>query len=292
MTKYCLICIWLFGGYTINAQSILADEDSTFNTFYPNDTILCLEKAILFSKNLENKNNHLFILSEFYAKKKDHENAFRSLQKISPIILSDSAKKIYFYNICLQAYLSKKFAEVEGFALDYYSLSKDSKDKFYFEVTILYGFALNELNRWMDAHDIFIVHPITNDTLNYIKRINNIYDYKKQPHLKSSEKMNKIVNAIPAGPYFYTKNYKEGSINLALQLSGIGAGAYYVFGAHQYLTAAVLVYMISARFYLAAINKGDFLINKYNYKKQFKYNEYLRKEIKKVYKKSDSSGYR
>jgi hypothetical protein len=204
------------------------------------------------------------------------------LRRIDVNSLDDSSKFVVQYEKGLGLYLAEDFYSAEKFILPMFNINI-STDQLHAS-KILYSLILNEMGRWKEA-SVMLNETISADlTLTMeekqrgLSMVNDIYNSKKMPNLKSIKKARTLSLLFPGLGQLYNGNTGTAALSFSfVSLSGLYI-AYNIINT-TYLTAATSGVYLFLYFYLGGANQSSVLVPQKNYIKKTKYNNYLRESL-------------
>jgi len=271
--KFYLICIFLFVHSSISSQNLKKADDFFKNKNFK-EAYLEYERIIFSTKNNEEKILCKLKKANCYKQLGEFEKAQKTLENLNLKNLDDSLKIKIFYEIALCSYLNGDFKNAENQFLQMNFFIKDKKvlEKYY----ILQILNYNQLGKWKKAKEIFLLYA--NEKINkefLISNINEIYDEKNFPKIKSTKRAYYLSMFIPGSGQIYAGYFKEGILSFIFHISSISLGIWEI-TLKNYFTSYVLGAGLLQKFYFGNLRRAEYLTEKHNYLKLKKFNENLK----------------
>lgn len=246
--KLLLICTLLYATIlgtsaqqASNPESLLQFEYEVFS-----NADVALKNQLLFSKyiNYKSQNN----LAE----------AYKTLNRMDEVSLSDSLKFAYLYEFALISYLNNNFAESDLALQKLFSFFKD--DQRLNGVLQLAVLVNNENGNWMQAKEYF-KQFLSTKKLYY--NVDSLYEIVGKYKAKSIKTTSNLSTFAPGSGQFYAGERLHGIVNASLILSGLSWGTYNLFNGY-YATALFSGFFVGYMFYEGGIGYAETAVLRYN----------------------------
>jgi hypothetical protein len=263
-------------------QNLKAEEYISKGNF--NLAALEYEREYFNALNNHDRNNAILYKTECYKQGYDFENAFRTVDRISVIGLSDSLRFTVLYQKVLCSYLSNRYSQAELYIQQIKQCNYYRREGMSIEINLLYTLVLNELNRWDDAKKLVLeVHDsltLNKEGLDAIEKIVHSYSNDSLPKLKN-EKVLFWISFIPGAGIIYAGKPIEGFLNFTINMASFAFGVHQIYYSY-YLTGYFGGAIMLQKFYFGGRKRAEFLLNKKNYEKTLNFNRNRKKEIVEV----------
>ncbi|MCF8296333.1 MAG: hypothetical protein K9J13_02210 [Saprospiraceae bacterium] len=285
--KYCLICIFLCGQFSINAQN------NSTNLFHSGDSLFALgqfrkayiEYERISYQSTDNEFKAIAHLHQANSLKQinEFEKAQRSLERVNYYGLTDSLHYAVRHETALCAYLASNFTDAEAQFVQMRYYLKDSK--IISKTSLLEVLTYNELLKW-DTAQIIVenyinglnLNPVAKDSL--LENFKLIYDKKEIPKIRSVKKAKAMSTFLPGLGQIYAGYPLEGVLNFGLQAASLGLGVIGIYYKY-YLTGYFGGFALFQKFYFGGITRTEYLVEKKNYQNIRKFNDNVKMKLMK-----------
>jgi hypothetical protein len=278
MKKYALPLIFgliIILSYNSFSQGIYNNPDSLIHVGDFSNAKIALIK-IIFETKPHNAASTLWLeknyltLSEISFKQKKYSESYDYVKQItndSLIENNDITYKKSFYS-----YLAADFATCE-YEIKLERLKK--KDTIDHRLYVLEILALNEMQKWKQAHEICIKNLYENwqNDTSRIKECNKLYN--KTPKMKIAKKAENLNYILPGAGFFYLKKNKDGFITSSLQVVSLGLAATLAWQ-KLYVSGFFIGLGLYGKFKTGSIKQVAAMVEDINSQKRLSYNENLR----------------
>jgi len=259
--------------------------DSLYKKMSYSSAASAFERVYFFSTNTDERIRALIDRSLCLKNLGQYYESYKSLARVLNFELDDSLKCYANFQLALYLYLSGYYTDAEKYCMKNHSIPITTVD--YKNSILLHGFILNELNRYDAAPEFFFEYNSSSALNDSCKNelnsfIEDCYNPKKIPNLKSLKKAKRLSSVIPGMGLFYAGEPGKAIINILLQLGALtytGINIYFT----NYITAATTGVFLIRIFYVGGINQLNDIIPVKNYQKSRKFNaEFKEKYLKKL----------
>lgn len=243
------------------------------------------QKLDYFLQGIENKASARVLSAMAYNEMKDYHAAIDILEKTNLVEASDSSIYKVKFQLALIYYLDNDLPNAKTTIEQLTYLIKDSLIAYrsYLLKTII----LNDLYQWSDARITLQKYNMVFTTNSFEKEnnkllIDSLYNSKNFPKLKNPDKAATMSTFLPGLGQAYSKNYLEGVTSFISVVTAAGlmvTGIYFQY----YFSSLIVGNLLISKFHQGGVNRAEFLVNKYNYKKSLPYNLKLRTNIKSIF---------
>lgn len=271
VSKFCLICTFLFVPFLGSAQIALAD--SLYQRGGYDQASVAYEYAYFSGAHPELKSEILLKRANCLKQAGKFEAAYQNLERADFYTGSDSLRFLLFYESAVNALLAKK-ADM--------AWSKLQELQFEFSDSLLQSkilpieiIALNELNRWQEAHEKYKMFAVLNGIAD------DPYPEILKFKMKNPDKAMTLSYILPGVGQMYAGYFWKGTVSTLLNLGMIGFSAWSFWGGYYFsgaFTGVALFYLS----YNGGIRYAEVLANQYNAAKVNQFKEKVRSQLVKT----------